>query len=353
MRIHTDCRYYRGDIPCKPHKDHGAHCPNCLHYDRVRERLLIIKLGAIGDVIRTTPLLRRLKTEFPRSLVHWLTHTPEVLPGEVDRFFRFIPEHIETLKATPYDRMFNLDKDREACALANTIHARQKKGFYLRNGNCHPVDAPAKAKWITGLFDDENKKNTKSYVQEIFEIAGYDFRGEEYMLETKVARDWKLPKGNPVIGLNTGCGSRWTTRLWPEAHWAQLAGMLKKRGFTVVLLGGEQEHEKNKRLSQSTKARYFGFYDLQTFIDLLNQCNVVVTAVTMALHLALGLRKKVVLFNNIFNRNEFELYGRGVILEPGNSCQCCFKNECPLPCMELILPETVFSETVTLALTGQ
>ena len=36
--------------------------------------------------------------------------------------------------------------------------------------------------------------------------------------------------------------------------------------------------------------------------------DLVVTAVTMAMHIALGLGKKLVLFNNIFNPHEFELY---------------------------------------------
>ena len=43
--------------------------------------------------------------------------------------------------------------------------------------------------------------------------------------------------------------------------------------------------------------------------------------VSMALHVALGLKKKVVLFNNVFNSKEFELYGLGEIVEPeGYDC---------------------------------
>jgi len=341
MRIRIDCRHYRGDIPCRPHKLHGVHCPSCPHYDPVKERILIMKLGAIGDVIRTTPILRRLKQEHPRAEIHWLTHTPEVLPSAVDRIFRFIPEHIEILKNTSYDLLLNLDKDRETCALSGRIRARQKMGFSLRDGKCHPSNRYAESKWLTGLFDDINKANLKSYPREVFEMCGYEFRKEEYILEVRERGNWKLPKGKSVIGLNTGCGKRWITRLWPEKHWIQLAKELAKEGYSVLLLGGEQEHELNKRISQLSKARYLGHYPLSLFIDLIDQCDAVVTAVTMALHLAIGLRKKVVLFNNIFNRNEFELYGRGAILEPSKPCQCCFKNECSIPCMELIRPERV------------
>ena len=348
MKIHLDCRHYRGDIPCKPHKLHGVHCPECPHYDPVRERILILKLGAIGDVIRTTPLLRRLKKEYPKAEIHWLTHTPEVLPSTVDRIFRFIPEHLEVLKTTPYDLLLNLDKDREACALSLQIEAGQKRGFTLKNGKCHPTDGASESKWLTGLFDDFNKNNQKSYPREIFEMCGYEFNREEYILEVQQHGKWKLPKGRPLIGLNTGCGSRWTTRLWPEKHWIKLVKILTKEGYSVLLLGGEQEHAKNKKISQLSKARYLGHFPLPLFIDLIDRCDAVVTAVTMALHLAVGLRKKIVLFNNIFNPNEFELYGRGLILEPSKPCQCCFKNECSTPCMELIRPERVLEAVRTL-----
>jgi ADP-heptose:LPS heptosyltransferase len=345
MKIKIDCRHYCGDIPCSPHKLHGVHCPDCPHHDPVKGRILILKLGAIGDVIRTTPILRKLKQEFPRAEIHWLTHTPEVLPPMVDRKFRFIPEHIEILRRTSYDLLLNLDKDRETCALSVGIDAKKKMGFTLRAGKCHPLNRAAESKWMTGLFDDFNKSNEKSYPSEIFEMCGYTFKGEEYLLEVQEKKHWKIPKNRPVVGLNTGCGKRWATRLWPEKHWIQLSKTLMKNGYTVILLGGEQEHEKNARIAQLTKARYLGHFSLPTFLDLIDNCDIVVTAVTMALHLAIGLKKKIVLFNNIFNRSEFEMYGRGVILEPGKPCQCCFKNECSLPCMELIRPQRVF-ETV-------
>ncbi len=335
MLIHSNCRHFRGDIPCRPHKEKGVHCSDCADYAPMKERILIIKLGAAGDVIRTTPLIHRIDKEFPDAELHWLTHSPEIVPSRVDRIFRFKPEDIEIIKSTEYDILYNLDKDGEACALASSVHAAVKKGFTLKNGRCAPIDIGAKDKWLTGLFDDVNLMNQKSYPQEIFEICGFNFQGEEYILEVKTLRDWNIG------GIVTGCGSRWTTRFWPDDHWIKLAKLLKEEGYQVLFLGGEQEHEKNKMLSKQSGALYPGHFDLPEFIDLINQCTLVVTAVTMALHIALGLKKKVVLFNNIFNDREFELYGRGIILQPPRECTGCYRTVCGDPCMELIEPEKV------------
>jgi ADP-heptose:LPS heptosyltransferase len=344
MIVHEDCRYFKGDIPCRPHKEEGVHCNNCSFYDPVKEHILIIKLGAIGDVIRTTPILHKLKEVYPKAMVHWLTHTPDILPDQIDKAYRFVPEHIDVLKQIHFDWLYNLDKDREACALANVVQAKKKKGFILKNGYPYPLDEAAKQKWITGLFDDANKKNTKSYLEEIFEICGFRFNGEEYILNAKQEQVWNLPKDKKIIGLNTGCGPRWKSRLWPESHWIALSELLMKNGYEVLFLGGKREDIKNKRLAEKTGGQYLGHFSLQVFIDLMNQCNLVVTAVTMALHIALGLKKKVVLFNNIFNAHEFELYNRGIIIEPPKECKGCFMNDCEKTCMELILPKDVFGK---------
>ncbi len=94
-----------------------------------------------------------------------------------------------------------------------------------------------------------------------------------------------------------------------------------------------------------SKAKYFGHYSLNGFINLMNRCDLVVTAVSMAMHLAIGLNKKIILFNNIFNKNEFELYGLGEILEPEYDCTCYFSPTCPNNCMQYLKPERVL-ETV-------
>lgn len=342
--LKTDCRLFRGDVPCKPHKSFGIHCVDeagntCPHYDPIDKKILIIKLGAVGDVIRTTPLLHKLKTEYPRAKITWLTLSPEILPSVVDESLDFSLKNIVALRSMQFDILYSLDKDREACALCDQISAVTKKGFILKNGVITPVDRAAEAKYLTGVFDDISKANTKSYLEELFEICGFTFSGERYILEPQPSGDvkWNINRRKKVVGLNTGCGGRWTSRLWEEKNWAGLARTLKKRGYEVVLLGGEQEHKKNQRLARTSTAKYFGHYPLQQFIQLVDQCDLVVTAVTMAMHITIGLGKKIVLFNNIFNRNEFELYDQGMILEPDMPCQCFYQATCTNPeyrCMD-------------------
>lgn len=351
MKILTDCIHFRGDLPCKPHKQFGYHCEACPSYKKISIQILIIKLGAIGDVIRSTPLLKKIRAEFPDAHITWFTQFPDVVPkSEVNKILNVSAENIEYLKNRTFDWLINLDKDDIAIALTKSITAKKKNGFTIDEfGRAKPIATEAENhKWLTGLFDDLNKENKKHYVQEIFEICGYDFNNEEYLLDVKNDIHFDIDKTKKVIGLNTGCGGRWTSRLWRTDYWIELAKKLSAQNFEVVLLGGEQEDEKNKLISAQSGAKYLGHYNLEGFISLVNHCDLVVTAVTMAMHLTIGLKKKIVLFNNIFNKNEFYLYNRGVILEPDYDCECYYAAECPNDCMQYLTAEKVFEAVMKL-----
>ncbi len=343
--IKTDCRFYLGDRPCKPHKEHGVHCSDCRYYERTGTRILIIKLGAAGDVIRTTPILRRIKREYPDAHITWLTDHVDFLPGLVDEKLKFSERAIVWLSVRQFDLCINLDKDKEAIAVAEIVRSPKKIGFGMDMlGHARALDKNAEEKILTGIFDDVSKRNTKSYLQEIFEICGYHFQGEEYFVENRSDRKWDLKKkGRPLIGFNTGCGARWTSRLWPVTHWCDLARRVEAAGMDFVWLGGPEEKERNEEIHKTVGGHHFGVLPIHDFIGLVTQCDLVVTQVTMTLHLALGLKKKVVLMNNIFNKNEFEMYGRGSVVEPDIRCGCYYTPVCPHDSMRSLSPEKVIS----------
>ncbi|MFA5499522.1 MAG: glycosyltransferase family 9 protein [Candidatus Omnitrophota bacterium] len=356
--VNTNCLHYKGSVPCFPHKQYGYVCAKCKLYKPFEKRILIIKLGAAGDVIRTTPLLRKLRQDHPNAEIIWLTYFPEFLSSMwVDKAIRFELKDIIWLKTQKFDWLINLDKDDEAIALSSEIMAKKKSGFIMdERGKCKPVGNKAETyKWLTGLWDGLNKKNTKNYIEEIFEICGYKFKGEKYIIEKTVNQEWdNINKTKIVVGLNTGCGGRWVTRLWGDRNWINLAKRLKKMNYEVILLGGKQEHGRNRLIAKEAGVKYFGHFTLPEFVDLIDQCEYVVSQVTMAMHIAIGLNKTLILLNNIFNKNEFFLYNNGAIIEPKLDCLGCFKQiqdkRCVVEnCMHLVKPDDIIRKINELA----
>src|SRR5205085_6775169 len=92
--IHFDCKYFEGDKPCAPNKQYGVFCGNCSYYEKdcdihgifpvigspeiktdpaEHKKIVIIKLDAVGDVLRTTSILPSLKKYYNDSSVTWIT----------------------------------------------------------------------------------------------------------------------------------------------------------------------------------------------------------------------------------------------------------------------------------------
>jgi lipopolysaccharide heptosyltransferase III len=355
--VKFDCKYFRGEIPCIPNKKRDKVCTTCGEYIPIKTKILIIKLGALGDVIRTTPLVVKYRELYPNSHVTWVTHSPDILPKEsIEKILKYGFDAVNHVGYQKYDIAINLDKEMEACALLSTVTAKEKYGFTWNHEKNHiDVATPAAVhKLITGLFDNISKQNTKSYLEEIFEICGLKFNYEPYLLNVnkELVEKWTLLKdksqGKKIIGLNTGCGKRWSTRLWAADNWIALVRQLQHNNYYPVLLGGVDEDAQNNIYQHETGAYYPGTYSLEEFIAITANCDTIVSAVSMMMHIATGLQKPLILFNNIFNKHEFEMYGRGTIIEPTTGCDdyygsVCSRENC---CMNDISVESVYSAIV-------
>ena len=197
----------------------------------------------------------------------------------------------------------------------------------------------------------ENQQNRRSYIEEIFEITGLKYNREEYWLRQStdsalLDAERLLPGDGVRVGLNTGAGGRWPTRLWPAASWRELIRLLLQAGVQPVILGGPEEESLNSNLARATGARRPGAQPMDVFYALVQRCSCLVTSVTQAMHLAIGARAPLVLFNNIFNRHEFELYDRGVVIEPPVPCDCFYSPVCRTgrDCINEISPSNRYSK---------
>ena len=322
-----DCFYFDGYKPCLPHKQYGIHCDGCKFYKKLVKNILIVKLQAAGEVIRSTPILHRLKKLYPDARIYWVTKYPDLVPEDiVYKVFNWDLSAVLFLMEQKFDLLLNLDKDIEACSLANIVCAKIKKGFTQKNGVILPFDKDAERKWLTGIFDDLMKVNSQNYIEEIYAICGFKWNKEKYILPGYTLPDVKMLSNKKIIGINTGVGKKWVTRKLSEGRLITLIHKLEKK-YKVVLLGGIEEDIVNKKISSATNAVYYGIFPLRSFIGLVSMCDLIITPVTLALHIAIGLEKKIILLNNIFPSNEFYLYGLGEILEPKVACKYCYKND--------------------------
>lgn len=362
-KIHLDCRHFRGDRPCAPHKQFGVVCRGCPHFSPWDRRILVIKLDAPGDVLRTTCLLPALKSTFPQSHLSWLArrealpllaenpHLDAVLPWDAGVSLR--------LAAERYDLVLSLESSHDGACAASQANAPDKLGFGCNpDGKVVPLNPEAEEWFLMGVFDPLKQANHKSYPQILHEICRLPWsRARPVLRLTDDERefagrfagrsDW--PAGRPVVGLFTGAGRRWQGKMWGEAGFAGLIRLLLDAGTaSVLLLGGPEERERNARLASAFAGRIADAgcdNGLREFAALVGLCDLVVTADTLTLHVATALEKKVVALVGPTSAAEIELYGSGRIVRPEAECRCYYLPRClhPPSCMETISPEQVFS----------
>lgn len=361
--IHTDCRRYRTDRPCEPHKQRGRVCETCPEYDRIEGRILIVKLDAVGDVLRTTSLLTPLKVAYPRSRVTWITRPQAVdvlKPNRmIDEVLPLDVEALLVLQTETFDLVLSPDASITSCRLATLARAGEKRGFTLdERGGLVALNAAARRWYEMGVDDTLKRQNRQTYQAILLDICELPV-GEHPVLwevsseEEAFAREFAArravqPERFLNIGLNTGAGGRWRWKKWTEEGYAALIdGLLRDYPRARVLLyGGPEERERNETLERIDNWRVVNTgcgNTLRQFGALVDLCHVMVTGDTMALHLAAALGKRIVALFGPTSLPEVELYALGTKLAPEMPCLGCYLSDCDVrpACMERIVPAEV------------
>jgi ADP-heptose:LPS heptosyltransferase len=358
--ISADCRFFLGDRPCTWHKREGALCA-CSHYEPVSQRVLIVKLDAMGDVLRTTALLPPLATVHPAAAITWITK-PESVPllgrnPYITEVLVLGADAIAQLAVRTFDRVINLDAGKTSAALATLAKSPRKDGFVLDERGIVQATNPAAQSWMeAGLFDDIKRQGSRTYQDRMADILG--LAGEPHAYVFELADDERLHARahlvslgvdleRPIIGLNTGAGGRWPLKQWREEGYVELVTRLAAQtDAQFVLLGGPGEVERNERLKAATPVKMFDpgcDNPIRHFAGLLGFSDVVVTGDTLAMHLALALKRRAVVLFGPTSAPEIELYGFGEKVVPDMGCLSCYKNSCDFVpnCMDLISTDMV------------
>ena len=168
-------------------------------------------------------------------------------------------------------------------------------------------------------------------------------------LHTWAEEQWKtidnhtsLNRGEVEKPLRVGLvlGTSWATKEWPQEKWYSLIKSLQYRA-NFVCLGGPKEATQYKSLMDSLTAEgiehimlnMLGKTTLQEVGALIESCDVVVTADTGSLHIALALNKPVVA---LFGPTDPKLWGPltgtfNVLVNDELDCLGCRKRRCPKP----------------------
>ncbi len=360
-KVSPDCLYFLGDRPCVWHKFEGAIC-ECERYRRVEGDLLIIKLDAVGDVLRTTCLLPVIAKAWPNLRVSWITRvesTPLLRENPyVTEILAYGPDALVQLGSRNYRRVINLDAGKTSAGLAAIAQASEKIGFVLDPAGHVTATNAAAEEWLRlGVFDDLKRANTRTYQDVMCSILGLPAEDMRYVLElvpseTEAAGRRLAGMGvdlsRPVLGVHTGGGGRWKLKQWNRDSFVALIPRLlhEWNDLQILLFGGPLEKELNEQIVAEVGGSVFdtGCHNsLREFAALVDRCAVMVSGDSLAMHVALARGARAVVLFGPTSHHEIELFGLGEKVVPDLDCLVCYKMDCDFVpnCMDSISVEQV------------
>ncbi|MCC6865605.1 MAG: glycosyltransferase family 9 protein [Ignavibacteria bacterium] len=382
--IHFDCKYFYGDRPCKPNKEFGIFCDNCNFYNKdnniteeFREipppsmhddsagytKIVIIKLEAVGDVLRTTSILPGLKEKYPDSNVTWITkeRSFEVLKDHelIDEIY-FTTDELSHVFGNEFDVAINLDSSPESCTIMNLITSKLYYGYTLINKKPYPVNTAANEWYLMGVNDNVKKQNKKTYHRIIHEICMLPYENSEpyinltperYKRAAEIKRTLGLENFSNFILINLGGGTRWQYKKWNREGYIELAEILSSKypGSAVGVIAGEEDIEFYNSIEAELKIlnRANLFFigtgnSLEDFICIVSLAAGVFTSDSLCFHISTALGKFTVVVVGPTSNTELDVFGNGNILFSDKlDCLCCYLNTCPkeINCMNTISAE--------------
>jgi lipopolysaccharide heptosyltransferase II len=336
-------------------------------YSEVRKhkKILVIKLGAMGDLILIVPSLRMLRERFPEAeisllvdrklagLVSTCPYLNEVIPVDRERLsnLAFLFKLAKKIRTEGYDLSVDFQNSKWTHLLAFIAGISERYGFsrgrfgFLLNRPDHTYevsDSPVKHQCRI------LKKLGVRSMREELEL--WPERDAEIKMEEIFFADTG-DSGRKAVGLVVGSSPKWPTKRWPAGSFRMLAErLIHECGCRIVLIGSRHDAELGKHFEgfpAGDVLNMLGETSYQELVSLFKRLDVVVTGDTAPLHVAAAMKTKIVgLFGPTDPKRHMPPAEGAVVLQRGLSCSPCYSGTCrmedPLLCLTQISVDEVF-----------
>ena len=313
-------------------------------------KILVIRLSSLGDIILTTPLLQALKLKYPGVIIDFvlkdqykdaMLHNPDL--SNIYIYDKNNPKKLNALlKAANYDLVIDLQNNIRSAGLTRGVKTEIQR-----------FKKPHLKKILLVRFKINLLKDLRTISQRYADTAGVNIEGIRTQLFTPLKSSTQIKTGTDYIGLCPG--SKHFTKRWHPENFIELGNKLTKLGYRIVLFGGKSDEELCAAICSAIDGSINLQNDdklLQTAADM-RECKLVITNDSGLMHTAQAVEVPLI---SIFGSTvrEFGFFPTGpqnLILENKSlSCRPCShvgKSNCPkrhFKCMKEITPDFVLNQ---------
>ena len=317
------------------------------------KKILLIRLGSIGDITLTTPLIRHLAIAYPTAQIDYCTKSPFVSLLHANPCISTLYTIDQPPKGN-YDLVVDLQNNFRSQSIVRSLHSIRTVRYRKENWK----------KWILVQFKLDFYGSYRSVVERYLDsLKEIGFSGSEQhgcelypSSEEQAFAATYFQSDQKTLALCFGA-KHFTKRYPPKQFAALLCSLLIKESLRIVLLGGKEDAphalELMKSLPDSCRTmvdNLAGSCTLMQTAALLSRCDAVLCNDTGLMHIASAFGKKLfVLFGSSSQafgflpwHTPYELFEvEGLHCKP---CSHIGRDHCPkghFRCMNDLSPNTI------------
>lgn len=330
-------------------------------------RIAIIKLSALGDIVHTIPAFHILRSRYPLARISWFAESTgalllkqfegidEIIPvnlknGSISHKLKNLRQILREFRGK-FDLVIDFQGLIKSAALSwlldcktigfhnSNLRERTARFFYTQKAtpfdeSCHVVYKNIHL--VKQLFSIEPSENTNNIypltypVKDSFPSPNLDAFLKQHNLKEK-----------QFVIFNIGGG--WESKILSFQQNIEVLSKIKNRYNTIILWGNEREKKAAELLTQLTHIPISEFFDFADLIRFIRMAKLVVTADTLAMHLADAVgTPSVGIFGPTSPHRNGSLLSLSIPIQINLPCRFCYKKKCAkMDCITKIKTESI------------
>ncbi len=320
-------------------------------------KILVIKLGALGDIVLASAVFSAIKQQFPASDLSLLT-TPTYFPVIKDcpyfrqyfffdrekPFWRQAQKTSTALRQEKFQLVINLQNNAKSNLLAWLSGAAERIGF--RKGFWFGL--------LTKSVVYDQQENALWNLNRVLALANITLakQPELYLTSKAKTEAEELLKNSGwnnelLFGLHPGSSASWQSKRWPIQHWVTLAQEISKNGAIPIFFGDSSEFVELEKIAGKVQGKSFnlaGKTSLAILPATIKRCQAFISTDSGPLFIAAAAGIKTI---GLYGPTESKRHAppNVIVLEKKDlPCRPCYRKFCGQPlCLSNITPEDVLS----------
>ena len=313
--------------------------------------ILIVRLGALGDIVHTIPAAAALRSAMPDARIDWIVdvrqRTLVDLVPAVDRVVTFDArtvrawtEAVRQLRCVPYDAALDFQGLMKSAMLARASGAQRVAGFsiwHLREKTARPLYSET----------DDPGDGAEHVIQKnlrLLRVVGVESTYVEFPIarvDSPAADSVKSRVGARPFALLNPCAA-WPNKRWPASRFGEVAVFLRdvRAMQSVVLWGPGEEAVANEVVQAASGAAIMAPpTDVRDLLELARMASLMVSGDTGPLHLAAAVgAPTVAIMGPTSPQRNGPWSPDDVVVSRFEACGCQYDRRCHQPawCLETV-----------------